>query len=434
LHTNYKKTKNAGGLSMSYFNTDTYETKREILNYCKPFYHLFSKPQAKFCTDMVYGLIASQSVLLSDIARALKESINIKYTYKRLNSQFSHFSDDCLAFFQSVYDDAILSMIGDRPIIVVDDSEITKNEGTHFESIGRVRDASTNTIKDGYHLCEMVLLYGKQYHPVKIYSHIYSEKELGFISSNEETKKGLDYCFQLLGDKKAVFVFDRGYDKVDWFKLMNQAGHDFIIRQKSNRNVINGGKTYNIKQLSKTRKGKVKLSTKIKGESYDLYCSHLRVRIPNQKKLEMSLVIIYGYGSTPMMLLTNKEVKNKKELIDIVKLYIVRWRIEEKFKFEKGIFELENIRVRTIKGMNQMNQFMNYCIMIFAKLIEQNGQKMLVTKMLKRAKGLKKNIKLYYYRIANGIKEILHYDQVGIRTFHRIEKRKRFLQLQFTFK
>jgi|GEM_PF-1353483 len=65
---------------MSNFNSDTYQTKREISNYCKPFYHVFSNPQAKFCTDMVYGLIASQSVLLSASARYLKEPIDIKYT------------------------------------------------------------------------------------------------------------------------------------------------------------------------------------------------------------------------------------------------------------------------------------------------------------------------------------------------------------------
>lgn len=153
-----------------------------------------------------------------------------------MNTQLSHFSDDNLASFQSVYDDAIHSMVGDCPIIVVDESEITKNDGgTHFESIGRVRNIFiNNTIKDGYHLCEIALLYGKQYHPVKIYSHTYLEKEIGFISSNEETKKGLEHCFQLLGDKKAVFVFDRGYDKVDWFKLINKAGLSFTkIRRLS---------------------------------------------------------------------------------------------------------------------------------------------------------------------------------------------------------
>ncbi len=54
---------------MSYFTTDLYETKREIVNFSNKLSADLDKPDAKFVMDMMFGLARSQSVLLSDIAR-----------------------------------------------------------------------------------------------------------------------------------------------------------------------------------------------------------------------------------------------------------------------------------------------------------------------------------------------------------------------------
>ena len=58
---------------MAYSNTDTYKMKREILNFARNFSSGLFAPDAKFFTDMTYGILAFQSWLLTKIAHALQE-------------------------------------------------------------------------------------------------------------------------------------------------------------------------------------------------------------------------------------------------------------------------------------------------------------------------------------------------------------------------
>ena len=70
---------------MNNFNTNLYETKREIINYSNKITEGLKKPTAKFIMDMLYGLSKNQSVMLSDISRALDENIKLNYTIDRLS-------------------------------------------------------------------------------------------------------------------------------------------------------------------------------------------------------------------------------------------------------------------------------------------------------------------------------------------------------------
>ncbi len=52
---------------MNYSTTDTYKIKREILNYAKKFSSRLSAAEAKFNTDMLYGMVASFQYLLLNL-------------------------------------------------------------------------------------------------------------------------------------------------------------------------------------------------------------------------------------------------------------------------------------------------------------------------------------------------------------------------------
>lgn len=45
-------------------------------------------------------------------------------------------------------------------------------------------------------------------------------------------------------------------------------------------------------------------------------------------------------------------------------------------------------------------------------------------KILKSAKGIKKKIHNFYYRMANGITEILSHDTKGMKVYYRIQHRR----------
>lgn len=59
----------------------------------------------------------------------------------------------------------------------------------------------------------------------------------------------------------------------------------------------------------------------------EAYVSHTRVKLPKYKD-ELTLVLVYGLSEEKaMMLLTNKKVKDKRDVHQVVRQYIKRWRI-----------------------------------------------------------------------------------------------------------
>ena len=53
---------------MNYNTTKVYSIKREILTFSKKISKNLSRPDQKFVADMLYGILASGSCLLSDIS------------------------------------------------------------------------------------------------------------------------------------------------------------------------------------------------------------------------------------------------------------------------------------------------------------------------------------------------------------------------------
>ena len=55
--------------------TNTYQMKRDIINFSQKICKNSSKPESKFVTDMIYGISKSKDILLSSIADSLDENI-----------------------------------------------------------------------------------------------------------------------------------------------------------------------------------------------------------------------------------------------------------------------------------------------------------------------------------------------------------------------
>lgn len=104
------------------------------------------------------------------------------------------------------------------------------------------------------------------------------------------------------------------------------------------------GKKYKAAVLRDSRKGKIKMNILFQDKMKECYISHLNVKISASKK-EMRLVLVYKIGEVPIMLLTNKQIRSKKEAIKTVRLYLSRWRKEDYFRFKKQNYDFENFRV-----------------------------------------------------------------------------------------
>jgi hypothetical protein len=70
---------------MTNFTTNTYTLKREILNFSNKVSQCLSKPDRKFTADITYGMLASGSCLLTDVADQLHEDSKKINSVERLS-------------------------------------------------------------------------------------------------------------------------------------------------------------------------------------------------------------------------------------------------------------------------------------------------------------------------------------------------------------
>ncbi|GGB63865.1 hypothetical protein GCM10011409_46140 [Lentibacillus populi] len=403
------------------FNQSIYTTKRSIFHFASKLTQGLQKPNKNFILDMLFGLAKGRSVLLTKIARALEEPIEAIQTVKRLSNRMDEFHETSELL--ENYEEMVKPFLQEEDnLVLVDNSEIVKSTASKMEALGQVRDGSTGKIGNGYWTTNMIAVAPKTKHPISIYSHLYSAAEKGFVSENEETYKGLDYVNQLVEAKKATFVMDRGYDNIEVMKKILKQKNNFIIRLKKNRNLLYQNKKFPVHNLAIRRKGKINFRSEIKGTVYDLKVSHLTVEIPSLKGQKFTMVVVYGYGKEPMVLLTNKRVQKKEEVLSILKAYITRWRIEEMFRVQKQEFDLENVRVRTLPRLKRM--FLLVSIMITFMTLKVEKQNGFFHDVIERAKGIKAKdkIKMFLYRFSAGMEAILIKDKHGIRHFKYIEK------------
>lgn len=411
---------------MNNFTTNTYEMKRDIVNFSKKLCKNSDKPETKFVTDMIYGISKSKDVLLSSIAEALNEDTKKAYTINRLSDNLV---SDLSASIDDNYNNLVMDALGDTPVFLVDDSDIVKPLGEKFEDIGIVRDGSSRkkSYEKGYHHTEIVGLTKNMKQPISIFSKIHSSTQKDFISNNSITYEGLDKVVSLLNERnlKGIFVNDRGYDSNDIFNYYFSKKQYFVIRLTEKRKIYRNHKWYKITTLRDAYKGKIKINLMFQGEEKECAVSMVKAQITAKKKW-INILFIYGLSDTPMMLASNIPIKSKEDVIKIARCYMNRWRIEEYFKFKKQEYNFENFRVRTLKSINNLNKMLTYAIGLIALLSEKIGKREFVNKIIEESKSLKDKVFLWFYQLARGIYNILSMARTGIRDWEEIRKTKQY--------
>ena len=321
---------------MSNYIMDCYEMKREILNFSQKVSKGLNKKGIKFVCDMQYGLSKSKSCLISEISRSLSEDIKLKNTIERLCDNLQSLGKEEMKTIKENYLNEIKDYFPKEAIAIFDDSDISKRYGKKFEDLDKIIDASDSDKKvvNGYHVCEAVILGKDEKQPFSVYSEIYSCKSDGFVSKNKYTMESIDEVINVL-KRKSNMVFDRGYDDNKIIDYVDKSGNYFVIRMNDKRNFLFKGNRKNAYQEALKRKGKVKMDLWFEGEKVEISVSHTRVTLPSNKK-DYELVFVYGLSEErPLILLTNRNIHSKEDVIKVVRLYFYRWRVEEYFRSKK---------------------------------------------------------------------------------------------------
>lgn len=158
--------------------------------------------------------------------------------------------------------------------------------------------------------------------------------------------------------------------------------------------------------------------------------SYMPIQLPTYPDEKLLLVAAYGFGKTPMMLITNMKSDDKRIVVTITKVYLLRWRIEEYFKFKKQQFNFEDIRVQKIDSIRNLNLLLTIVIGFIGILSEHQNDSILIKEIFQCAKSIYGKAEFVYYQIADGIYDILRKSTFGIS--HLIKKSKTKVSQQLT--
>ncbi|MDH3660162.1 MAG: hypothetical protein OEU92_09055, partial [Alphaproteobacteria bacterium] len=169
-----------------------------------------SKPAQRFVGEALYGIAARGSVRLSEIGRALEETIPLIKTETRLSRNLGR--EELREHLGAAVLQKGSAKIGERTLLVLDLSDIAKPYAEKMEYLARVRDGSTGSLANGYWLCQVIGVENEDSAVVPLYSALYSQRAPDFQSENEEIKTALSEVSAACGGR-GVWVVDRGGDR-----------------------------------------------------------------------------------------------------------------------------------------------------------------------------------------------------------------------------
>ena len=382
------------------------------------------KVARRFIAEVVYGIQARQSVRLTEIARSLEERIPLRKTQYRLCRQLGRRG------LWAKITDSLCQMASSRveedTLLVLDISDIAKKYAQKMEYLARVRDGSEGTLANGYWTCSVIGAEPGERALTPLYSRLYSQASPDFKSENAEIRKAISFVSEHT-EKRGIWVLDRGGDRRKIIHHLVGNKLRFIIRLKVDRHLIYRGKKRSAyeqalscpmlysERIVKEERGREKI--------YYLQFGYRPIRLPERKE-QLYMVVVQGFGQVPMMLLTNVKVKkSRKSLWRIIESYITRWSIEETIRFIKQSYDLEDIRLLTYKRLQNMMALIlavAYFAMVYLGI--KTKLRVLARHVLKAARRLFGIPDFRFYALADGIRDLLFGRKKGLEGFSQILK------------
>jgi len=374
------------------------------------------KVSQRLVREVLYGMQARGSVLLSEIGRSLGEATSLKKIIERLGRQLER-----RGLRQQVREN-LLTLAAPRvttnTLLVVDPTDLSKRYARSMEYLARVRDGSEGKLANGYWCLEVVAVQRGTAQVIPLYQELYSQAAPDFLSENQEILGAIEAVSQAVGGR-GIWVMDRGGDREELLKPLLQSGKAFLIRQRGDRHLIWRRSAQTVEATAaRCRRPYRQTIIKQTGEQekiYDLRFGATPVRFPGIDR-PLMLVVVEGFGQRPLMLLTTLPVRRSyKSVWRVVESYLARWRVEETIRFIKQSYQLENIRLLLYERLRTMATLV-MAVAYFAAVHLGKQVKLAVfaQHLLCAAQRIYGVPEFRLYALADGIKQVLFSSRRGI--------------------
>ena len=363
---------------------------------------------ARFVSEMIYGIQASQSVILTKIGRTLEEPIPIKKVQGRLCRQLGR--KELGATIQSNLLNMAKELVKEDTLLILDPSDIRKKYAKRMEHLTTIRDGSAKELGQGYWLCNTMATEIEGDNMIPLTSRLYSTDAPGHESENREILDTIDAVSNTVNGR-GIWVIDRGGDRRNLFVPLLEAKRRFLIRLVGNRNLIQRGKTVLAEDIAKDclcpYSETIVNMDDGKEKVYHLKFGFKKVLLPGRDE-SLGLIVVRGFGQKPMMLLTTEPLtRSRKTLWRLIRAYMRRWAIEESIRFIKQSYELEDVRVLGYRSLQNLMPLVMAAAYFAAVVLDTHAKlKVVAGYALKAAKRLFGIPDFHYYAIADGLTSI----------------------------
>lgn len=240
-----------------------------------------------------------------------------------------------------------LPAMEDDTVIAYDLGDIAKPHARKMEGMSGIFDGSERKPSRGYAIHGVSILN----QPVVMEVHDANAKTL-----NQTRLSVIDRVRRKIG-RKGIWVFDRQNDDEKLFAALSGRKQRFVIRLKKNR-ILRHGHSGMFQKVEHYLPG-----------VYD-------VRVPGQRRRYTLVVFQHIEHHDPIrVLVRGVAVDTAEEIIDT---YLVRWEIENLYKQMKHRFNLEKVRVLSLRKLKNLLALIqlatSICNGAFAEMVEEETQ------------------------------------------------------------
>ena len=163
--------------------------------------------------------------------------------------------------------------------------------------------------------------------------------------------------------------------------------------------------------------------------SADCKITIVPIKLHCRSNKDLNLVICYGFGQLPLMLITNLKSDDNRLAVAVAKVYLMRWKIEEFYGFKKQQFDFEDFRVRSLNSIRNLDLLLTIAIGYIGMMSEKAEERAITAEVIAISKRIYDIPKFTFYAIADGLFFILTKCKQGIADMLR--KRPKSTQLSF---
>jgi hypothetical protein len=317
-----------------------------------------SKPMAGYLWDMVFGISASHSAMLSEIGRTLGEDADLITTEMRLSRNLINRNLDEAAV-RELYLKTVKPFVRDA-VMALDFSEIRKEYAQKQEWLCGIWDNSRGEKAHGYWLLNIEAIDHEGRH-FPLWLEPFSQAAPEYRSQARVVENGIRQVASYTG-KRCVWVLDRGFDGSNYIAMLEAAGLTYCVRQVGKRTVIaEDGQAVSTAALADATPmphlGKWRYARK--GREYPQFFRYgsAVVAFPKDGVLRRLIVVRIPEHKRPLMLLTNELSDTLGAHLRIIIAYFRRWGIEESTRLMKQVFDIENVRAMSFAGIRRLVLF-----------------------------------------------------------------------------